>query len=65
MDIVFSVCLGSLVLRTKNIHRICVCLGSHACMDIVFCLCLGSLALRTHACRCININFGVSETTHA
>ena len=47
MDIVFSVCLGSLVLRTKNIHCICVCLGSHACMDIVFSVCLGSLALRT------------------
>ena len=31
MDIVFSMCLGSLALRTKNILWICVCLGSRAC----------------------------------
>ena len=52
MDIVFSVRLGSLVLRTKNIHCICVCLGSHVCMDIVFSVCLGS-----HAC--VDIVFGM------
>ena len=59
MDIVFSVCLGSLVLRTKNIHCICVCLGLHACMDIVFSMCLGLLALRTKnilwICVCLGL----------
>ena len=56
MDIVFSVCLGSLILRTKNIHCICVCLGSHACMDIVFSVCLGSLAVRTKNILCVCVS---------
>ena len=58
MDIVFSVCLGSLVLRTKNIHCICLCLGLHASMDIVFSVCLGSLALRTKNILWICVSLG-------
>ena len=46
-------CVGSLALRTKNIHCIYVCLGSHVCMDIAFSVCLGSHALRTKNIHCI------------
>ena len=58
MDIVFSVCLGSLVLRTKNIHCTCVCLGTDACMDIAFSVCLGSLVLRTKNIHCVSLCLG-------